>query len=134
MLRREPSLRRAATDATRAADAKAGLVRGIFGRQLDPAALDLVATAVGRRWTASRDLGDALEELGVVAVVRGAEKAGDADALEDELFAYGQLVSDNPELRDALSDPKRSADDKRALLDGLLGGSAPGTTRWPASP
>lgn len=130
VLRREPSLRRTATDTTLLPDAKAGLVRSIFGAQLDPAALDLVATAVGRRWAASRDLGDALEELGVIAVVRGAEKAGDAEALEDELFAYGQMVSDNPELREALSDPKRSDDDKRALLDGLLGGrTRPGTQR-----
>ena len=136
MLRREPSLRRTATDTTLLPDAKAGLVRSIFGAQLDPAALDLLATAVARRWAASRDLGDALEELGVIAVVRGAEKAGDADALEDELFAYGQMVSDNPELREALSDPKRSDDDKRALLDGLLGGRTPARhpAAGPASP
>ena len=45
-----------------------------------------------------------------------------ADALEDQLFAFERLVTDNPELRDALSDPARSAEDKRALLRTLLEG------------
>jgi F-type H+-transporting ATPase subunit delta len=41
--------------------------------------------------------------------------------LEDEIFAVGRLVQANPELRDALSDPARSRDDKSALISGLLG-------------
>ena len=36
----------------------------------------------------------------------------------------GQLVKDAPELRDALSDPARSNEDKRALVQGLLEGKA----------
>ena len=45
--------------------------------------------------------------------------------LADELFAVGQVVNDNPELRDALSRPgPRRSTDKRALLDGLLEGKA----------
>ena len=122
VLRREPSLRRVLTDVSVTADAKAGLVRSIFGDKLGGASIDLVAHAVGRRWAATRDLGDALEHLGVIAVVRAAEGAGQADALEDQLFAFERLVTDNPELRDALSDPARSAEDKRALLRTLLEG------------
>jgi F-type H+-transporting ATPase subunit delta len=122
VLRSEPSLRRVATDVSVGADAKSDLIRRIFGERLDPASLDLVAQAAGRRWTASRDLGDALEHLGVVAVVRGADDAGHADALESELFGFQQMVTDNPGLRDALSDPARSVADKRALLHDLLDG------------
>ena len=83
---------------------------------------------MGRRWAATRDLADALEHLGVVAVVRSAEQAGDADTLEDELFAFERLVSGNPELRDALSDPGRNAEDKRRLLHDLLDGKATAAT------
>ena len=130
VLRREPSLRRVATDVSVTSEAKAELVRGIFAASLDPASLDLVAAAVGRRWAATRDLGDSLEHLGVIAVVRSADQSGQADALEDELFAFERLVTDNPELRDALSDPARSIHDKRALLHGLLDGKvAPATVR-----
>lgn len=122
LLRREPSLRRVATDLSMQAQAKSDFVRGLLGSQLDATSMDLVSTAVGQRWAATRDLADALEDLGVVAVVKGADRNGQADALEDELFGFGRLVSQNPDLRDALSDPARSVEDKFALLDGLLTG------------
>ena len=128
LLRREPSLRRVATDLSLQPAAKSDFVRGLLSEQLDPASMDLVASAVAQRWAGTRDLADALEELGVVAVVKGAERAGQADALEDELFGFERLVSENPELRDALSDPSRSAEDKHALLQGLLEGRATAAT------
>ncbi len=128
ILRTEPGLRRTATDVSLNAKAKSDLVRGIFGEQLSEPALDLVAKAVGLRWAGTRDLGDALEHLGVVAVVKGADQAGDGDRLEDELFSFGRMVTVNPDLRDALSDPLRSADDKRALLHGLIDGKVIGAT------
>ena len=122
VLRREPGLRRLATDVSIRPEAKADLVREVFGTTLDAASLDLVAVAAGRRWAATRDLADALEHLGVVAVVRGADQAGQGDALEADLFGFARLVSGNPGLRDALSDPARNREDKRALLHGLLDG------------
>jgi F-type H+-transporting ATPase subunit delta len=128
VLRREPSLRRTVTDASLRADAKAELVRQIFGDQLSPAAVDLVASSVGRRWAVNRDLADSLEQLAVVAVVRAAEQNGEADRLEDELFGFGRLVADNPELRDALSDPGRSVQDKQALVRTLMEGKATAAT------
>jgi F-type H+-transporting ATPase subunit delta len=128
LLRREPSLRRMATDLSLQPAAKSDFVRGLLAEQLEPASMDLVGSAVAQRWTATRDLADALEELGVIAVVKGADREGQADALEDELFAFGRMVSENPELRDALSDPARSAEDKHALLAGLLEGRATAPT------
>jgi F-type H+-transporting ATPase subunit delta len=128
VLRREPSLRRTVTDVSVPAEAKARLVRQIFERALAPESMDLVASAVSRRWAASRDLADSLEYLGVVCVLRSAEVRGEADALEDELFAYGRLVADNPDLRDALSDPARSVEDKRRLVKDLLDGRATAAT------
>lgn len=118
----EPSLRRTLTDLSLPADAKAGLVRQVFGGKLDDASVAVVADAAGRRWAGTRDLGYALEHVGIIAVVRGADAAGEGDRLEDDLFAFGRLVSTNPELRDALSDPSRSVEDKRRLLHGLLEG------------
>jgi F-type H+-transporting ATPase subunit delta len=122
LLRREPSLRRVVTDLSLQPAAKADFVRSLLGSRLDQASLDLVSAAAAQRWTATRDLGYALEELGVVAVVKGADREGHADALEDELFALEQLLVENPQLRDALSDPSRSVADKHRLLDDVLGG------------
>lgn len=128
ILREEPGLRRTATDVSIPAEAKAELVRSIFGDKLDEASLDLAAKAVGLRWAGTRDLGDSLEYLGVVAVVKGADAADQGDLLEDELFAFGRLVTENPELRDALSDPVRSPAEKRTLLQSLLEGKVTAAT------
>lgn len=122
LLRAEPALRRVATDVSVDAGAKQRLVAGLLGDKVDPATSALVESAVARRWTATRDLADTLEHLGVVAVVRSA--GDDAGRLADELFAFGRAVTENPELRDALSDPARSRDDKAALVRSLLEGKA----------
>jgi F-type H+-transporting ATPase subunit delta len=122
VFRAEPGLRRVATDQSVDAAAKAGLVRGIFDGKVSAAGLDLVADAVGRRWTATRDLADVLENLGVVAVAKSA--GADAGRLADELFAISQTVNENADLRGALSDPARSAADKAGLLRNLLAGKA----------
>jgi F-type H+-transporting ATPase subunit delta len=121
-LRSEPALRRFLTDVSVPTEAKQGLVREVFGGKLPETALSLVVSAVGRRWTRSHDLADAVEHLSEVATVRSA--GGDAERLADELFSLAQIVQGNPGLRDALSDPARSAEDKAALVDELLDGKA----------
>ncbi|GAA4697203.1 F0F1 ATP synthase subunit delta [Nocardioides nanhaiensis] len=121
-LRAEGALRRFATDASLPSEAKSGLVGEVFGGKVDEATLTVLRSAVTRRWTVGRDLPDALEHLGVVAVVRSV--GTDTGRLADELFAFAQAVKENPELRDALADPVRSPSDKRVLLDSLLGGRA----------
>jgi F-type H+-transporting ATPase subunit delta len=122
LLRAEPALRRVATDVSVSSDAKANLLREVLSGKVDEAVLGLTSTAVGQRWTRTRDLADVLEHLGVVAVVRSA--GNDSGRLADELFSFGQLVNDHPDLRDALSDPARSRADKRGLIGGLLEGKA----------
>lgn len=118
LLRAEPSLRRVATDISTEGSAKAGLLRSVLDGKVSGTALAVVADAVERRWTRSRDLADALEHLGVVAVVRSA--GDDAGRLADELFAVRRLVEEQGDLRSALGDPARTTADRTALLDGLL--------------
>lgn len=122
LLRSEPALRRVATDPSVDPAAKQDLVSGLLGDKVDRVVVDLVSSGVERRWIATRDLADTLEHLGVVAVVRSA--GDDAGRLADELFALAQAVNDNPELRDALSDPSRSREDKATLVGSLLEGKA----------
>lgn len=121
-LRSEGALRRFATDFALPGEAKAGLVSELYDGKVDAATLGLLKDAVARRWTRSRDLGDALEYVGVVAAVRSA--GDDAERVVDELFEVRTLVNDNTDLRNALSDRARSAADKAALVDGLLSGKA----------
>jgi len=122
VLRSEPALRRVATDVSLPAEAKAGLIDSIFSGKVSASTLALVKTAVGQRWTATRDLADVLEHLGAVATVRST--GADAGRLADELFTLAGAVRGNPDLRDALSDSARSSEDKAGLVRGLLDGKA----------
>jgi len=119
-LRGEGTLRRFVTDQSVPAQAREGVVRDVFSGKVGAAALDVLVAAAGERWTRARDLADALEQLGVVAAVRSVGLQ--AATLVDELFAVRQLVNGDNDLRNALSDPVRSVDDKAGLVDALLTG------------
>ncbi len=122
LIRNEAALRRFSTDGSLPVAAKQGMVQQVFTGRVTDTTLDLLNEAVGRRWTLSRDLADALERLSEIAVVRSAgAKAG---RVTDELFELSGIIDANPDLRSALSDPGRSVDDKAALVASLLDGKA----------
>jgi F-type H+-transporting ATPase subunit delta len=122
LVRGEAALRRFATDGSLPVEAKQGMVRQVFGDRVGESTRDLLIDAVGRRWTLSRDLPDALERLSEIAVIRSA--GARAGQVPDELFELAGIIDGNPQLRSALSDPARSVDDKAALIDTLLGDKA----------
>lgn len=115
-------LRRAMTDPSRDGDAKASLVGRLLDGKVGADCVDLVSGMVRDRWSRARDLADACEELGALAVLGSAEAAGDLDAVEDELFRYGRVIEGNRELRSALGDRSRSSAHKAALVEDLLAG------------
>lgn len=124
------SLRRALTDPTGAQSAKVSLVDRLFGGKVSDAVQQLLRTAAGLRWTDERDLGDALEQLGVEATLTAAEQQGRLDDVEDELFRFERTVSGDAALRDALGDRRRSGQDKAQLVGTLLRDkAAPETVR-----
>jgi F-type H+-transporting ATPase subunit delta len=84
---------------------------------------------VAQRWSASRDLADAIEELAVLATAAAAEAQTELDEVEDDLFRFGRIVSAEPELHAALSSSVLPAERKRALLDSLLEGRASAAAR-----
>lgn len=124
LLDREVGLRRVLTDPAQAAEAKAQLAERLLGGQVGGPAVDLVSGMVRSRWSQSRDLVDALEELADTADLTAAQKSGSLDDVEDELFRFGRIVSSNTELRAALTDRAASTAAKVELLHRLLGGRA----------
>lgn len=124
LLDREKGLRRALTDPSRSGDDRAGLARGVLGERVGSAALDVLVWAVRARWSAPRDLADAVELLAVEARVAAAEKAGRLDAVEDELFRTARVIAGAPDLRVALADRSAPVDARSALIEGLLEGKA----------
>ncbi|MFE4669539.1 F0F1 ATP synthase subunit delta [Streptomyces sp. NPDC056716] len=129
LLDREVSLRRVLTDPAQSGEAKAELVQRLLGAQVGGETADLVAGMVRARWSRSRDLVDALEELADTADLTAAQRAGALDTVEDELFRFGRIVSSSTELRAALTDRKATTAAKTELLRGLLGGRADAVTR-----
>ncbi|MEV6613370.1 F0F1 ATP synthase subunit delta [Streptomyces sp. NPDC051051] len=128
LLDREVSLRRVLTDPAQSGEAKAELAHRLLGTQISGTAADLVAGLVRSRWSQSRDLVDALEQLADVADLTAAQRAGTLDDVEDELFRFGRIVTSNVELRAALTDRKATASAKGELLRSLLGGRADAAT------
>ena len=133
------TLRRALGDPSRESEAKRGLVQRLFSGKIGYDAMAVMTAVAGERWSSERDLSDALERLAVEAATASAEKAGRADAFENELFRFERTVASDAGLRDALSDRSRSGADKAGLVARLLEGKvAPETallaTRAAGSP
>lgn len=128
LLDREVSLRRVITDPAQAGEAKAELAGRLLGGQVGGETLDLVSGMVRSRWSQSRNLVDALEELADTAELTAAQQAGALDDVEDELFRFGRIVASSTELRAALTDRSATASAKSQLLRSLLGGKANAVT------
>ncbi|MFI8913590.1 F0F1 ATP synthase subunit delta [Streptomyces sp. NPDC053513] len=128
LLDREVSLRRVLTDPAQSGEAKAELAQRLLRGQVGGETVDLVSGMVRSRWSRSRDLVDATEELANTADLTAAQKAGALDDVEDELFRFGRIVSSSNELRSALTDKAATATAKGTLLGSLLGGKAHATT------
>ena len=120
----QPSLRRALTDPAAAPEARRNLADRVLQGRVSPATVDTVATAVTARWSSAGDLVVALEQLGVLAVVIDADKAGQLDDLEDQLFRFSRVVAGNASLRDAITNKQAPLALRQRLVSGLLDGKA----------
>ncbi|GAB2875415.1 F0F1 ATP synthase subunit delta [Streptomyces mayteni] len=127
LLDRETALRRLLTDPAQSGERKAELVGRLLTGQVSGEAVDLVSGMVRSRWTASRNLVDAVEQLAEAADLIAADEAGALDTVEDELFRFGRIVATSPALSAALSakdtDSARIAA-RAGLIRELLGGRA----------
>lgn len=115
-----PTLRRGLADPSRDAAAKQGIVDRVLAGKVSSAALDVVKALVGQRWSQDRDLTDTVETLAVEAVVAGAERSGEVDRVEDELFRFERAVAGDPELRDVLTNRYGDPAQRAAVVDRLL--------------
>ncbi|WNM30284.1 F0F1 ATP synthase subunit delta [Streptomyces sp. Li-HN-5-11] len=124
LLDREVGLRRVLTDPVQPAQARADLAGRLLTGQVDGPAVDLVSGMVRSRWSRSRDLVDAVEELAATADLTAAQQANALDDVEDELFRFGRIVQSSAALRAALTDRAATVEAKTELLHRLLGGRA----------
>jgi F-type H+-transporting ATPase subunit delta len=124
----QPRLRRALSDPTRSGEDRAALLRELLAGRIGDDTLPLLDTLVAGRWSSASELLDGCEELGVQALLAGAEREGVLAEVEDELFRFSQLLAGDPELAATVGDRSVPAGRRAALTDELLGGRATGVT------
>ncbi len=122
LLDSEPGLRRALSDPSRDAAARAGLASGLLRGKVSDATLEQVTALVSERWSAPGDLADAAEEVAVTAIAQAADAQGQLDQTEDDLFRFGRIVQANPALRAVLSNQFASAEGRRGVVNDLVAG------------
>ncbi len=117
---REKQLRGALSDAGRPADERTSIVTGLLQGRASQLAIDIAGTVAGQRWSTPSDMVDAYEFAGVECLFGAAEKSGDLDRVEDELFRFGRVAIADADLQMVLSSPALPSENKSAIISDLL--------------
>jgi len=121
-------VRRALTDNARDASAKAELISNLFGKNISSAAQSLLASAASLRWSSPGEIADAIENLAVEAESAVADKNGELEKLENQLFDFARVLKANPDLRQALNTSADTDEGKLALLEAVVKGKYSSST------
>ncbi len=121
-------VRRALTDNARDASAKAELISNLFGKNISSAAQSLLASAASLRWSSPGEIADAIENLAVEAESAVADKNGELEKLENQLFDFARVLKANPDLRQALNTSADTDAGKLALLETVVKGKYASST------
>jgi hypothetical protein len=124
------ALRRAATDNSRDEASKVALGNQLFNSSTGKEAKALYSEMTSLRWSSPRDLGDVLEVLSIEVQSISAEKGGDNERLESEIFNFVQIVAANPQLRATFAERVTGpmAAPKSQIVKALLTGKATQST------
>lgn len=125
---REKPLRSLLADGGRPSDERAAVVTELLNGKINGLAVELAAFITRQRWSNEHDLVDAFEFTGAESMFAAAERSGELDQIEDELFRFGRAVISDGELQLTLSSPALPAEPKAALLNDLLSDKAHATT------
>ena len=122
------TLRRALTDPSTPEEGRRRLVHNLLDGRVGKVCVHVAEEAVALRWGGGRALAEALERQGVRAQLAVAEREGNLEETEDELFRFARLVESTAQVRDALSDRAVPLEGRRRLVQDLLEDRASDTT------
>jgi F-type H+-transporting ATPase subunit delta len=130
LLHTEGALRRALSDASLPAVSKIRLADSLLGPHFSTPSMNVVHELITARWSRARDLVDAADTLGVIALLSSAEKEGHLDDVEDEIFRFARILDREPELLVILQDITMPTAPRIGLLTDVLSGKVrPATLR-----
>ncbi|HET9292478.1 MAG TPA: F0F1 ATP synthase subunit delta, partial [Actinomycetes bacterium] len=115
-------LRKVLADPGLPPEPKRALLADLGQGRLDEASVELLATLATRQRVPARQLPEALAALAAMAAFIAADKAGQLEQLEGELFFLGTLIEQQPRVRSALTNPGLPVASKQALVADLLAG------------
>ena len=115
-------LRRALTDNSRDAASKAELISNLFGKNVTDAAKTLFSQAASLRWSNPAEIADAIENLAVESASAAADKSGELEKLENQLFDFARVLIANPDFRQALNTASDTDANKVSLLESVING------------
>ena len=115
-------LRRALTNNSRDAASKAELISNLFGKNVTEAAKTLFSQAASLRWSNPAEIADAIENLAVESASAAADKSGELEKLENQLFDFARVLIANPDFRQALNTASDTDANKVSLLESVVNG------------
>jgi F-type H+-transporting ATPase subunit delta len=128
LLDREKGLRLQLADSGQTPESRRALVAALLGGRIGPVSLAQVQDVAALRWSDSRDLVDAIEQLAAASAFVLADRDGSLDRVEEELFRFGRAVDASSDLQMTLTDPSLPASAKSGIVASLLAGKAAPTT------
>jgi F-type H+-transporting ATPase subunit delta len=126
LLIRESVVTRYLTQPSEDASSRVQLVERLVSGKIGQPALDVVKAAVAQRWSAESDLVDAIELGAQQAQLIRAEKAGQVDEVEDQLFRFSRILDAQPRLAILLGNYEVPAQTRVQLLRNILGSAGDG--------
>ena len=124
LLLSQPVLRRTLSESTTDVEHRAWVMSTLLSGKIGAPAAAVVDFAVRQPWASGRDLADGLVRLSRTALFLRAERSGELDDVEDQLFRFGRIVDGSPDLSVVLDDPTTTGDARASLVRRLLAGRA----------
>jgi len=124
LLASEAPLRRTLSEATTDVEHRAGVMSSLLSGKIGRPAAALVDFTVRQSWATGHDLADGFTRLGRTAMFLRAERSGELDEVEDQLFRFARIVDGSPGLSVILDDPAAQGDARASLVARLLAGRA----------
>lgn len=97
------------------------LIERLIAGKVGELSLEVLRSAVSKRWSASSDLIDAVEHVARLALLMRAERAGQLDEVEHQLFWFSRVLDAEPRLATLLGDHTVPAEGRVQLLRNVLG-------------
>jgi F-type H+-transporting ATPase subunit delta len=121
------SVRRALTDTSRDAAAKAVFIKDLLASKVGKATVGLLTDLSALRWSGAKDLVQVIEQLAIEAEATAANISGELDHVENEMFVISSTISNSSELRKAFKSDAQVA--KAQLAAELLKNASSSTTK-----